>query len=173
MRRITAFVILLCIVRLLQGQELRPAAWSGAVSLALEYPQEKKIRILAGRSFGQHQVFAGLNLPVMAGNLSLYGPEACYRFFPNSQPAQFDLFFHYRLMLNRRKLHIYSGEKGFELHQTVGYGFLVLLTRDIFLQHSIGAGVVRSWFEGNAFTDLGLFGEIGVAFRFNAKSKQP
>ena len=150
------------------GQDIRNKTTGFEVSLSYNYLEEFKAHFLFNITKRKHEFFIGPEFPFTGNCCSLFGMDLGYKFYPNKSKSVFDLFFQYRLQAIYRKLYSRSTEKGFSVHNTLGYGFNVFLSNKLFLTHSFGLGIEKSWFRksGN-FTDFSLFIKLGVGININ------
>jgi len=114
----------------------------------------------------QHEPFIGLELPIGSASISNFGFNAGYKFYPNKNKQNFDLFFIYLLQAGSRKLYSTSTVNGFSLHNLIGYGFNIYFNDKIFLKHHIAAGIENAWFKDNGnFMDFCLVINLGIGMK--------
>jgi len=114
----------------------------------------------------QHEPLIGLELPIGSSSISNFGLNAGYKFYPNKNKQNFDLFFIYLLQAGSRKLYSTSTVNGFSLHNLIGYGFNIYFNDKIFLKHYIAAGIENAWFQDNGnFMDFSLVINLGIGMK--------
>ncbi len=152
------------------GQNQRSNSYGVESSLSYNYLEDLKLHFQFCYSLKKHEPFIGIEFPVNSNPTSNYGFNIGYRFYPNQYMQTFDLYFHYLLEANSRKLYSNSTINGFSLHNLAGYGFKVRLGDSLFLNHYIAVGIENSWFgENGSYTDLGLMASLGIGFKIRSK----
>lgn len=161
----------------LTGQDAYIKSTGVEVSFSYNYLEDLKLHLLFSLSKKQsladinvprpqHEPFIGLELPLGSENISNFGLNAGYKFYPNKNKQNFDLFFLYLMQAGSRKLYHTSTVNGFSLHNLIGYGFNIYFNNKIFLKHHIAAGIENAWFAdyGN-FMDFSLVINLGIGMK--------
>ena len=160
------FILLSIIPVSLSAQNKRPRSLETEATASYNYLEDLKVHFLFSYTLKQHEPFIGLEFPVNSDNISNFGFNAGYRFFPNKKRQTFDLFFIYLMQGGSRKMYSNSTSTGFSLHNLIGYGFNIHFSDIIYLTHHIAAGIENSWFgDKGSFSDFSLIINLGIGIR--------
>ena len=159
-------IILLIVPLSLSGQSTRNKSISTNATISYNYLEDIKVHFLFSYTFKRHEPFVGLEFPVSSNHISNFGFNAGYRFFPNKNRQNFDLFFIYLIQGGSRKMYSNSTVNGFSLQNLIGYGFNIYFNNNIYLTHHIAAGVENAWLgEYGKFTDFSLMINLGIGLK--------
>ena len=160
------FILLSIIPVSLSAQNIRPRSLETEATVSYNYLEDLKVHFLFSYTLKQHEPFIGLEFPANSDNISNFGFNAGYRFFPNKKRQTFDLFFIYLMQGGSRKMYSNSTVTGFSLHNLLGYGFNIHFNDNIYLTHHIAAGIENSWFgDKGSFSDFSLVINLGIGIK--------
>lgn len=173
MKTALMFIILVFTFPLLtEGQSERNRSFGVNSTVSYNYLEDVKVHFVFLYTLRQHEPFIGLEFPVSSSNISNFGFNAGYKFFPNKKRQTFDLFFIYIMQGYSRKMYSNSTVNGFSLCNLIGYGFNISFNNSLYLTHHIAAGIENSWFgEKGSFYDFSLTINLGIGIKIkNLKS---
>ncbi|MBN3034758.1 MAG: hypothetical protein JW861_04175 [Bacteroidales bacterium] len=165
MVRITAVLLLFSMLYYRSGYPQNSPTHHAEVLGSYLYIEETDLSLQWSFRFDRHSVQTGPMFPIFGNHSTILGWNVLYRFYPNKIRPAFDLFFQYQAIPVRRKLFSQSTEKGFSLHQLLGYGFGIRLCKGLYFVHSIMAGLEKGWFKGyRSLTDPSILLSAGIGF---------
>lgn len=120
----------------------------------------------------------GNNLQVIDKPIQRYGVAAGYKFYPTARQKRFNFYFHYLIQYHKFGTSIsqelinnqyYDRKNEVHLENTIGYGFKYSITKHIYLNQNVGAGIAHQWatyqgFKGTKWVDGNFSIRLGIGY---------
>ncbi|MBN1338340.1 MAG: hypothetical protein JXA03_03405 [Bacteroidales bacterium] len=169
MRSVIALLLLTVIFSPGRAQKDKGVICSALPVVSLSYPGYVGLETHGAVRYGRHLISAGPGFPLNGINPQLFEMGVRYRFFLNRDPASVDVFVQYGFIFQRRKEHQESVQKGNSIHNRLGYGFTIKISRSIKLIHSLSGGMSNTWFSGEKMKDISVSADAGILIEISGK----